>query len=126
MVSVETATLKKTAIRLNNYAANLSKRLLGIQDTISWIRRQDFPEAGELRRALEKEYGELEKQKKDMLRLSEALTRISDKYEKTEEKIVMSQNLRTRILAVSDASFLVTLQPLISQIKALGIEVPEE
>lgn len=99
---------------------------MGIQDTISWIRRQDFPEAGELRRALEKEYGELEKQKKDMLRLSEALTRISDKYEKTEEKIVMSQNLRTRILAVSDASFLVTLQPLISQIKALGIEVPEE
>ncbi|MCD7884783.1 MAG: hypothetical protein LUI87_13930 [Lachnospiraceae bacterium] len=130
MLSVKTETLKKAAIIFKNEAANLGRRLLQMQDTISWIRRQEFSEALELRHALEKEYEEIEAQRKDLLQLSEALTRICDKYEKTEEKVVGAQDSLLRLQVKSifemDPSLVIRLKPLISQMKALGIDIPDE
>ena len=87
MFSVNTAKIRQDADILQREARRYEYRLETLRGTMFWLRRQDFDEADELHRVLKRQYEELESERKSLMILSEVLTRISDKYENTEEDL---------------------------------------
>ena len=88
MVSVRTEWLREQAELLNREACRYDHRSAALEDSISWIRQQEFDEKKEIQRALARQYEELRQQKKALLLLAGAMRRICDKYEKAEQRII--------------------------------------
>lgn len=90
MVNINTAKIRQDADILQKEARQYGHRFDALAGTMSWLRRQEFDEADELHRVLKRQYEELESERKSLMMLSEVLSRISDKYENTEEDLVES------------------------------------
>ena len=88
MVKVKTEMLRFQADIIKKETIHYEYSLQIIQESISWIKQQEFDELDEIHQILLKEYENLEEQKKKLLLLSDALQRICDKYEKTELLII--------------------------------------
>lgn len=102
MVSIKTERLRELAEILNREAVHYDHRFRALEESISWVRRQEFNEANEIHRVLMREYDELRQQKKAMMLLAEAILRICDKYDKTEQKIVDSGETCEKLIVRAD------------------------
>ncbi len=123
MINVETGKLRESAIRLHNLSANCNHRLLSLQETILWLREQEFRDTRDLSRALKKQYEELRTQKNELKLLSDALIRISDTYEKTEQRITEEQTsmLHALPLAPHNCHHVINIRPCITEIDLLPL-----
>lgn len=87
MVSVKTNVLKRQADNLKKNVQRYDDRCSVIEECMNWLKVQEFDGKEEIRRVLFRQHGDLIRQKKELLMLSEALWRICEKYEKTEQMI---------------------------------------
>lgn len=90
MVSVRTERLRKQAELLSREARRYDYKFPVLEDSISWLRQQEFDEKNEIQRVLTRQNEELREQKRELVVLAEAMRRICDKYEKAEQRIMDS------------------------------------
>lgn len=123
-VSVDTAGLKEQADELNREALRYDRWLEELEETVSWIHTRDFEGAEELHRVLKQQGEEMARQKRGLLVLEESLRRISEKYQRTEEKIAESgeRQMLPEKWSVED----VDLEPLSGRLSDLGLQLSGE
>lgn len=122
-ISVKTAGLREQADKLNREALRYNRRFSEMEDCISWVRRQDFDGADEVYRTLKKQNEEMLRQRKSLLLLGESLRRISDKYDRTEERIIdQGEHIYSGRLVVCSPVILNQLNQLL---KNMGLQVSD-
>lgn len=91
MVNIKIETLRGQAEILNREADRYAGRIEGMEAVIAWMRRQEFGEAKEeIYRKLVRQRDSLWQQRREMFLLAEALRRICERYDRTEESIIES------------------------------------
>lgn len=95
-VSVKTAGLREQASELNREAHRYNRRFQEMEEVISWLKWQEFDGADELYHTLRKQNEEMTRQRRNLLLLTEALKRICDKYDRTEQEIMEQGERRTQ------------------------------
>lgn len=123
-ISVKTVSLNEQADELNREALRYNRWQNDLEETLTWIRAQDFEGADEMHRTLKKLSEEMMHQKKDLRVLEESLRRISGKYERTEEKIIESgeQQVFRREWTVQS----VDLSSITGRLSQMGVKVAGE
>ena len=123
MFSINTAKIRQEADILQKEARQYEHRLEALEETMSWLRRQDFDEAEELHRVLKRQYEELGSERKSLMMLSEVLLRISDRYENTEEDLVENgeamHSIRLYVVQMFD------LHQLTQNLCKMGFRMPD-
>ncbi len=122
-ISVKTTGLREQADKLNREALRYNRRFSEMEDCISWMRRQVFDGADEVYHMLKKQNEEMMHQKKDLLLLGESLRRISDKYDRTEERIIeQGEQVYSARLVIHPE---VMLKQLNQMLKNMGLQVSD-
>lgn len=107
---------------MNKEAHHFDYRILVLEETVSWLKRQEFDEAGELLYILLKQCEELRRQRRTLLAMTEALRRTAEKYDRAEQRIIDSQEIYQRIPAEIEA---VDLRTVRDRIANLGLRLDE-
>lgn len=123
MVSIKTEALRELAESLNREAVHYDHRFRVLEESMLWIKRQEFEETNEIHRVLMKQYDDLIEQKKAMLQLAEAIRRICDKYDKTEWQIILSGVIAKRVEVHVDW---VKLERMRSLLATVGLDMADQ
>lgn len=96
MVSIKTESLREQAEELNRTALQYDHRFAVLEECSSWLRRQEYDETNSIYRVLVREQEKMQQQKRELLLLAEGLRRISDRYDRTEERIMENEEMFTK------------------------------
>lgn len=123
MVSIKTDSLRGQAELLNREVFHYNYRFQVLNDCLHWLKRQEFEEVYEIHRVLVRQCDEMKQQKRELAMLAEAMYRICDKYDRTEQTIIENgeafQKLAGRVEAVN-------LDRIREQLSQLGMRMAEQ
>ena len=123
MVSIKTISLRKQADMLHFRARRLNYQLKYLESIMLWMKRQEFSEAHEVYHSMIRQYEALGKQKQELLLLEEALRRVCDKYDRTEQRIIESEE---KCLKIRGYVNIISLSRIREQLRELGMHMTNQ
>lgn len=118
MVNIRTEVIREQAELLGRTAQHYDYWYPELEKCAAWIRQQEMKEKEEIHWILKKQCEEAAKQRRELKLMAEALRRICDKYEKTEQSIVNSMEPDYKKMGHIET---VQLKQLRSQLSELGL-----
>lgn len=122
MVEIRTRLLKNQAELLSKAALCYDIKISVLEESLTWLKRQEFDEVYQIYQMLKKEWEELKIQKKKLSLLAETMQQICEKYDRTESEIIESGETSRKLSGYVESVNLTQIQ---MQLSELGFHMTE-
>lgn len=122
MVEIRTRSLKNQAELLSKAALCYDIKISVLEESLTWLKRQEFDEVYQIYQMLKKEWEELKIQKKKLSLLAETMQQICEKYDRTESEIIESGETSRKLSGYVESVNLTQIQ---MQLSELGFHMTE-
>lgn len=98
------------AQQMKRAAQQYDRRILVLENCIHWIRQQETRDAALMHRTLVRQWEDMKHQRRTLFLLVDTLQCICDKYGRTEQRILDSQEIYREITGVISAVDLISIR----------------